>query len=177
MSMSDRFSRRQFLHSGASADLPTKTFAVAQKVSLNGEGLSLEVVPPAHTDTDVFVHFTKANVLHMGDVFFNGTYPFIDASTGGHIDGMIAGADRGLKIADARTRIVPGHGPLSDRGGLLKHRDVLITVRDRVRKLKQGGRSVAEVQKAAPTAEFDASMAKGMMSPEAFVPLVYETVR
>jgi cyclase len=80
------------------------------KVSLNGEGLSLEVVAPAHTDNDVFVHFTKDNVLHMGDVFFNGPYPFIGASTGGHIDGMIAGADGGLKIADARTRIVPGHG-------------------------------------------------------------------
>ena len=94
-----------------SIGLPTKTFAVTQKVSLNGEGLALEVVPPAHTDTDVFVHFTKANVLHMGDVYFNGVYPFIDASTGGNIDGMIAGADRGLKIADASTRIVPGHGP------------------------------------------------------------------
>ena len=74
----------------------------------------------------------------MGDVFFNGTYPFIDASTGGNIDGMIAGADRGLKIADARTRIVPGHGPLSDRAGLMKHRDVLITVRDRVQEAEAG---------------------------------------
>ena len=91
--------------------LPTETFADRRSVDVNGEQIILAYVPPAHTDTDIMVHFTKANVLHMGDLFFNGTYPFIDASTRGNINGMIGGAARALQMADDRTKIVPGHGP------------------------------------------------------------------
>jgi cyclase len=129
------------------------------------------------TDSDVFVHLTKANVLHLGDVFFNGMYPFIDASTGGHIDGMIGGAERALKIADAQTKIVPGHGPVADKAILTSYRDVLTAVRDRVQKMKSAGRTLVEVQAAKPTAEFDAVWGKGMMPPDTFVGLVYNTVK
>jgi len=133
-------------------------------------------VTAAHTDTDIFVHYTRANVLHMGDVFFNGMYPFIDASTGGNINGMIAGADRALAMTNARTKIVPGHGPLSDHAGLLKYRRVIATIRDRVREMKRGKRTLAQVVTAKPTAQFDAQWGKGMIPPDDFVALVYNTL-
>lgn len=156
--------------------LPTDTFADKRSLTVNGEVVNLWPVPPAHTDTDIFVHYTKANVLHMGDVFFNGTYPFIDTSTGGGINGMIAGADRALALTNARTKIVPGHGPLSDHAGLLTYRRVIGTIRDRVRAQKRAGKTLAQVQGARPSAEFDADWGKGRMPPNDFVALVYNTL-
>jgi cyclase len=158
------------------AALPTQTFATTHMLQASGEQLSLSFVPPAHTDTDILVHYAKANVLHMGDVFFNGMYPFIDASTGGNINGMIGGAERALKLSDARTRIVPGHGPLADRAALTRYRDMLVSVRDRVQKLKQAGRSLADVQAAKPGGEFDAQWGKGMMAADDFIALVFNTL-
>jgi cyclase len=157
--------------------LPNKTFPTALQVPINGEELSLSLVPPAHTDTDTFVLLRKANVLHMGDVFFNGVYPFIDASTGGHINGTIAGAERALKLTNPRTRIVPGHGPLADRAALTRYRDMLAAIRDRVQKLKAAGRTLKEVQAAKPTADFDAQWGQGgMLNGDAFVELVFSTL-
>jgi glyoxylase-like metal-dependent hydrolase (beta-lactamase superfamily II) len=98
-----------------------------------------------------------------------------DASTGGTIDGMIAGAERGLKMSDARTKIVPGHGPLADRAALTAYRDVLTTIRNRVRKAKRAGQPLQEAQASKPTAQFDAKWGGGMLPPDAFVALVYET--
>jgi glyoxylase-like metal-dependent hydrolase (beta-lactamase superfamily II) len=156
--------------------LPTETFADKRSLAVNGEVINLWHAAPAHTDTDIFVHYTKANVLHMGDVFFNGMYPFIDASTGGGINGMIAGADRALALINARTRVVPGHGALSDHAGLLKYRRVIGTIRDSVRKQKRAGKTLAQVQAAKPGAEFDAEWGKGTMPPDDFVALVYNTL-
>jgi cyclase len=156
--------------------LPTQTFKTTHSLTLNGEQIALSYVPPAHTDTDVYIHFTKGNVLHLGDLYFNGSYPFIDASTGGKINGMIAAADTGLELANATTKIVPGHGPLGDRGTLTKYRDMLSTVRDRVQKLKASGQSLDQVVAANPTAEFDAAWGKGFMDPKRFVGFVYETL-
>ena len=158
------------------AALPTDVFTDKRSLKVNGEILALSCVPPAHTDTDLFVHYTKANVLHMGDVFFNGMYPFIDVSTGGNINGMIAGADRALAMTNARTRIVPGHGRLSDHAGLLKYRKVIATIRDRVRTQKRAKKTLAQVQAAKPSAEFDAAWGKGMMPPNDFIALVYNTL-
>ena len=160
----------------AAAALPTDTFTDKRSLTMNGELITLAHVAPAHTDTDVFVHYTRANVLHMGDVFFNGTYPFIDASTGGNINGMIAGADRALAMTNARTKIVPGHGPLSDHAGLLKYRRVIATIRDRVRAMKRDKKTLAQVQAAKPSGQFDAAWGKGPMSPNDFIALVYNTL-
>src|SRR5207245_7255509 len=110
----------------------------------NGERLAVTHVPPAHTDTDVVVRFEKANVLHAGDVFFNGRYPYIDGSTGGRVDGMIAAADRLLSLADGDTKIVPGHGPLGTKADLPKIRDMLSTAADPVPKLKASGQLAEE---------------------------------
>jgi cyclase len=106
----------------------------------------------------------------------NGMYPFIDASTGGHINGMIAGAEQGLKLADSRTKIVPGHGALGDKAALKTFRDMLATVRDRVAKLKKSGQTVEQVVAAKPSADLDATWAKGMMAPDDFVAIVYNTL-
>jgi glyoxylase-like metal-dependent hydrolase (beta-lactamase superfamily II) len=161
----------------ATAALPTQTFPAGLTLNANGEQIDIRHVAPAHTDTDLFVFFPQANVLHMGDVFFSGMYPFIDASTGGHINGMIAGADAGLKIANAQTKIVPGHGPLARRPSLEAFARMLTGVRDGVQKLKAAGKTLAEVQAAKPSAQFDAAWGKGKMAPDDFVALVYSTLR
>ena len=98
--------------------LPQQTFAQTHKVMMNGETVSLVHVPPAHTDSDIYLHFQKANVLQSGDVFFNGIYPYIDSATGGSVSGMIAGAGKLLAVADSNTKIVPGHGALGTKADL-----------------------------------------------------------
>lgn len=156
--------------------LPTQTFTATHQLSANGEQITLGYIPPSHTDTDIYIRFARGNVLHLGDVFFNGMYPFIDASTGGSIGGMIAGADLALKLPDSATKIVPGHGPVGDRTALTTYRDMLVTVRDRVTKLKSSGRTLEEAVAANPTADLDAMWGKGFMAPKDFVALVYGTI-
>jgi cyclase len=153
--------------------LPQQTFSSSQKLQANGETLMLQYFPPAHTDTDIYIHFQKANVIHMGDTFFNGFYPFIDSSTGGKIDGMIAAADKILPLADNNTKIVPGHGPLGNKADLTKFRTMLVTARDRVKKLKAEGKSADEATAAKPLADLDADWGKGMFNGEVFVKVVY----
>ena len=157
--------------------LPTQTFKDRHALTANGDQVALGYVPPAHTDTDIYIRFSKGNVLHLGDLFFNGIYPFIDAGTGGSINGMIAAADMTLKMVDASTKIVPGHGPLADKAALTKYRDMMVTVRDRVQKLKTGGRKVEEVVASKPTADLDPTWGKGFLNPDMFVGIVYNTLR
>jgi cyclase len=142
----------------------------------NGETLELGHISPAHTDSDIYVRYLKADVLHCGDVFFNHAYPFIDAQTGGSINGMIAGAEKLLKMADNNTKIVPGHGPLGDKAALTKYHEVLVIARDRVQKLKSSGKRIEEVVAAKPLSEFDADWGKGFMNPEQFLTVVYNTL-
>ena len=158
-------------------EVPTQTFAAGLTLNANGEQVDLRHVPPAHTDTDIFVHFPNADVLHMGDVFFSATYPFIDASTGGTIDGTIGAVAIALKTVTARTKIVPGHGPLATRPALEAYSRMLTEIRDRVREAKNAGKSLAEVQGAKPSAAFDEAWGKGMMGANDFVAIVYNTVR
>jgi cyclase len=156
--------------------LPTQTFKDTHKLDANGEQVVLGYIPPAHTDTDIYIKYQKANVLHLGDVYFNGMYPFIDVSTGGSINGMIAGATMAMKLADGSTKIVPGHGPLGDLKSLTAYRDVLVTVRDRVAKLKKSGQTVQQVIAAAPTKDLDATWGKGFMQPADFLGIVYNSL-
>jgi glyoxylase-like metal-dependent hydrolase (beta-lactamase superfamily II) len=155
---------------------PTNTFTSTHKLAMNKESVELGYIQPAHTDTDIYIRFANANVLHMGDCFFNGMYPFIDAGTGGSINGMIAAGDQALKMIDGSTKIVPGHGPLADRAALTASRDMMVTVRDRVQKLKASGQSVDAVVKAKPTADLDAAWGKGFMMADMFVTIVYNTL-
>jgi cyclase len=155
---------------------PQQTFADAFRLYFNNEELALSYIKPAHTDTDIFIRYEKENVLHMGDIFFNGMYPFTDASSGGSINGMIAGAESAFKFVDAETKIVPGHGPVGDKSELTKYRDMLVTVRDRVQAQKKAGKKVVEVVAAKPTADLDAAWGNGLLKPEQFVGIVYSTL-
>src|SRR5258707_1586739 len=125
--------------------LPQQTFSSSNELHANREIVMLQYFQPAHTDTDIYIHFQRANVIHMGDTSFNGFYPVIDASTGGKINGMILAADKILPLVDNNTKIVPGHGPLGDKSGLTKFRDMLVVARDRLQKLKTARKSVREI--------------------------------
>src|SRR5262249_53584028 len=109
------------------------------KLQANGETLALQHFAPAHTDTDIYVHFQQANVIHLGDTFFNTMYPFIDPSTGGTLSGMIAANEKVLALVNSETKIIPGHGPLGTKADLIKTRDMLVTVQERIQKLKSAG--------------------------------------
>ncbi len=164
-----------FPPSPASA-LPQRVFTDRYTLEANGERLELSHVPPAHTDTDVTVRFEHANVLHAGDVYFNGRYPYIDGSTGGHVDGMIAASNRLLSRADSDTKIVPGHGALATRADLVKYRDMLSTAADRVRKLKASGKSLEESIAAKPFTDLDGDWGSGRYKGDDFVKIVYLTL-
>lgn len=133
-------------------------------------------VPAAHTDGDLLVHFPAANVLHMGDCFFNGLYPIIDTGTGGTVDGLIAALDRGLALSDARTRIVAGHGPVGGRADLKAARDMLAEVRDRVARLKRAGKTREQTLAAAPTRDLDPTWDQDWVKPAQIVGSVYDSL-
>lgn len=156
--------------------LPQRVFTDRFGMKANGEELTLTHVAPAHTDTDVIVRFERANVLHAGDVFFNGRYPLIDWSTGGKVDGMIAACDRLLSLANADTTIVPGHGSLAAKADLVKYRDMLATAADRVRKLKAAGRTLDESIAAKPFTDLDGAWGSGRFKGDDFVKIVYNTL-
>ncbi len=137
--------------------LPVVTFTDAVNFYWNGENIRVFHVEHAHTDGDAIVHFTNANVVHMGDTFFKGRYPFIDVDSGGGIDGMIAAADHVLSMVNSDTKIMPGHGTLGTPDDLRDYRNMLITVRDRVRTMLNDGMSVEEVVAAEPTSDLDAT--------------------
>src|SRR5579864_1349701 len=153
--------------------LPQQTFTTTHKLQANGETLALEHLAPAHTDTDIFVHFQKANVIDMGDTFFNGLYPYIDAVTGGSVNGMIAAANKVLPLANDSMKIVPGHGPLGNKADLAKFRDMLITTRERVGKLKSAGKSAQEAVAAKPLADLEDAWGKGFFNGDVFVQILY----
>ena len=155
---------------------PSQTFTDAHRLTANGESVELGYIPPAHTDTDIYIRFPRANVLHLGDTYFNGGYPFFDTVTRGNIGGMIEAANRALKLADRSTKIIPGHGPLGNMETLTASRDMMVAVRDRVQKLKASGRTIEEVVKEKPTADLDGVWGKGFMTPDMFVTLVYNTI-
>jgi len=155
--------------------LPQQTFSSEYKLEANGESLMLEHFQPAHTDTDIYIHFQKANVIHMGDAFFNGFYPVIDFSTGGKVNGMLAAADKILSLADSKTKIVPGHGPLGNKADLTRSRDMLVVARDRVQKLKAAGKSAEEIVASKPMADLDSAWGH-MLPSDMFVQMIYSSL-
>jgi glyoxylase-like metal-dependent hydrolase (beta-lactamase superfamily II) len=159
------------------AAVPVVTFSDAVSFHWNGEEIRAFFVGPAHTDGDSIIHFVKADVFHMGDTLFNGMYPFIDVSAGGRIDGMIAAADRVLKVADEDTRIIAGHGPVATKADLQANRDMLAGVRDRVAKLKAEGMTAEQIVAAKPTSDLDEKWGGGFMKPDNWVGLVVESMK
>ncbi|HZB87888.1 MAG TPA: MBL fold metallo-hydrolase [Terracidiphilus sp.] len=155
---------------------PTITFDDSMHAWHNGDSLDLAHFSAAHTDTDIYIHFHSADVLHLGDIFFNGIYPFIDESSGGNIGGMIQASEKALALAGARTQIIPGHGPLGDKTQLQQYRDMLSTVRDNVAALKTAGASEAEAVAKKPTAALDATWGKGGLTGDVLTGIVYRTL-
>ena len=148
---------------------PLVTCSGEMSLHVNGEDIVLTAVPAAHTDGDLLVHFRGPNLLHMGDLFFNGFYPFIDYSSGGWIGGMVVAAKSGLALCDDKTRIVPGHGPMATPTDLKAYLAFLETMHDRLTKLRAAGKSEDEVVAAAPTKDFDEKWGKGFLNAEKFV--------
>ncbi len=136
--------------------LPVVTFTDSVTFYLNGDTLDAFHVPPAHTDGDAIIRFRAADVVHMGDVFWNRAYPFIDVSSGGSVQGVIRAVERVLSWIGPDTQVIPGHGPVTDRAGLEAYYAMLVTVRSRVRDLIAEGASETDVLAAGVTAEWDA---------------------
>lgn len=165
------------VRASAKAAWPVITFTETVTFYVNGDTVQVMHAASAHTDGDAIIRFKHANVIHAGDTFFNGFYPFIDVSSGGSLDGMIANAKHLLTLADANTKIIPGHGPLGDRAALQVYHDVLVGVRKNVAAAMQGGKSLSEVVKAAPTKPWDATWGTGFLNAETFTTLVYEDLK
>ena len=154
--------------------LPVITFSDSTTFHLNGDDLRVVHVEHAHTDGDSLVYWTRANVLHMGDTFFNGLLPFIDLDSGGSIDGAIAAVESGLDLANDQTVIIPGHGPLARRADLVRYRDMLRTLRDRVAAEIHSGKTLDEIKTlrlADPYGPPD-----GFISPDALIESIYRSL-
>jgi len=157
----------------APAALPIVTFSETAALHLNGEEARAIHLPHAHTDGDAMIHWPASNVLHMGDTFFNGIFPFIDAWSGGGIAGMISAADQALALVDEETKIIPGHGPLATKADLLKFRDFLATVQTRALSAKEKGQTGEEWAASAPLADLQEEWGGGFLSAEQFAQIVF----
>jgi len=157
--------------------LPVVTFSRDMTFHINGDEVFAHHVARAHTDGDAIVQFRKSNVIHMGDTFFNKLYPFIDTSSGGTVNGVLAAADLVLRLADDNTKIIPGHGPLGTAADLQAYRDMLAAVSGRVRQLIRQGKTLEEVVAAKPTAKYDEAWGKGFLPPEKFVAMLYGNLK
>jgi cyclase len=156
--------------------LPSKTYTGSYKIRLRGRVADLRHIAKAHTDGDTYVWFKTANVLSTGDTFTNGRYPNIDFANGGNIKGMIAAADAYLKLANDKTRIVPGHGPLADKAALMAYHTMLVTARDRMAKLVKEGKSEDDVVAAKPFADLDVKWAPTELASKNFIRVVYHSL-
>ena len=156
--------------------LPVITFSDTVTFHINGDDVQAFHVAHAHTDGDAFIVWRKANVVHAGDVFVTYGFPFIDLGSGGSIDGLIAAIDILLSLGDENAKIIPGHGPLSDRTAVREYRTMLKSIRDRVSQQKGAGRSLAQTVATRPTAEFDAKWGSGFIKADQFVEMVYRSL-
>lgn len=155
---------------------PTTLVDKRRTLDFGEETLVIDYYGPSHTDGDLAVYFTKADVLVTGDTWWNGHYPFIDSAAGGSIDGMIRAAAANVDRVTDTTLVIPGHGPVGGRKQLIEFRDMLVGIREKVAKLKQRGMSLDEVVAAKPTADYDAKWGGFVIDPAFFTRLVYRGV-
>ena len=170
----DQYTEAFKLTTPASPPIALPSFTAEQAdFHVGNETVHLAAVPPAHTDGDLIVHFTTHDVIHTGDLFSNGFYPNIDASSRGWIGGMIAAADIILKLAKPTTKIIPGHGPMGTPSDLEAFRAMLITLHDRLAPMLDAGKSADEAVAAKPTSDLDAKWAKGLFNGGMFTRIAY----
>jgi len=158
------------------AAIPATVFQEEHTVKANNSTLALKHYAPAHTDSDISVHFTEADIFHTGDTFWNRNYPFIDYWTGGSIDGTIRAAEANIATVTEKMLVVPGHGAVCGKADLILFRDVLAGIREKVAALKKQGRTLEEIEAAKPGASTDQEWGNGFINPAAFVALVYQGV-
>ena len=172
----ERMSAKQLADAVENADaskaLPVVTFAEDVTFHLNGETIHAFHVDEAHTDGDAIIHFKNANVMHLGDTFFAGRFPYIDLNSGGSIDGMISSANKVLSLTNDDTKIIPGHGPLSTPGDLKKYRDVMMKVRAKIMIMVREDKTLEDVIAANPTEGYD-DWGTGFINSERFITIVY----
>lgn len=165
------------MESQAGPALPVVTFNDEMSLHLNGDDARLIHVKNAHTDGDSFVYFKETNLIHMGDLFFAGTFPFIDVDNGGDIDGMITASKKALSMANDETIIIPGHGQVTDKVGLTKYMNILMESRSIVAALKEQGKSLEDIQKMKALAEVEKRVAPlGDGWTDRFIEFVYKSV-
>src|SRR5436305_5643269 len=153
--------------------IPGEVFADEKTLHVNGATIALKYYGPSHTDGDVSAYFAEADVLHCGDTWWNGHYPFIDYSTGGNIKGIIKAAESNLAKVTDKKIVIPGHGKIAGKPELAEYRDVLVTIHDRVATLKKEGKSLEEAIAAKPTAAYDSKWATSFITGDVFTKLVY----
>jgi len=156
--------------------IPSTVFKDEHTLHANDTTLMLKHYQPAHTDSDISVHFVEAGILHTGDTFWNRDYPFIDYWTGGSIDGQIRAAEANIAKVTDKTIVIPGHGAVGNKADLVLFRDVLVEFRAKVAALKKQGNSLSEVVVAKPGAPYDAVWGNLFQNPSDFVALVYQGV-
>lgn len=156
--------------------IPSTVFQEEHTLHANNSTLMMKHYLPAHTDSDISVHFTEADVFHTGDTFWNRNYPFIDYSTGGSIDGTIRAAEANLKTVTDKMIVIPGHGAVGSKADLILFRDVMVEIREKVAALKKQGKSLSETIAAKPSARTDGEWGNGFKTPSEFVALVYQGV-
>src|ERR1700723_3379178 len=156
--------------------IPSTVFKDEHTLHANDTTLTLKHYLPAHTDSDISVYFTEADILHTGDTFWNRDYPFIDYGTGGSIDGHIRAAEANIAKVTNKTIVIPGHGAVGGKADLILFRDVLVEIREKVAALKKQGKSLPEVVAAKPGARYDAEWGNLFQNPADFAALVYQGV-
>jgi len=152
------------------------TFSDKMTLRFGGEAVMVFHVDNAHTDGDAMVYFANSNVLHMGDTFFNGRYPFIDLSSGGSVDGLLNAINTAIMVVDEDTKIIPGHGDLASKKDLLKYREVVLTVRDRVRGAIKEGKSLEMIQAAKLNSDYDEKWGSGFINGERIIDIMYTSL-
>ena len=157
--------------------LPVITFSETITFYLNGQETQVIHQAHAHTDGDGIVYFKESNVIHTGDLYFNGMYPFIDTSSKGSIQGVIAGTGKILELANDATKIIPGHGPLSSKMELQAYREMLIKSQERVQKLMDDGKTLEEIQALKPNSDFDPDLGNGFIQPDVFLKTIYDSLK
>jgi glyoxylase-like metal-dependent hydrolase (beta-lactamase superfamily II) len=156
--------------------IPSTVFKDEHTLHVNNTALMLKHYSPAHTDSDIWVYFPEADILHTGDTFWNRDYPFIDYATGGSIDGLIRAAEANIAKVTDKTIVIPGHGAVGSKADLVLFRDVLVEIRDKVAALKKQGKPLPEVIAAKPGARYDMKWGILFQNPADFVALVYQGV-
>jgi glyoxylase-like metal-dependent hydrolase (beta-lactamase superfamily II) len=156
--------------------LPVVTFNDRMSLHLNGETATAYYVANGHTDGDCIIHFPVSNVIHMGDMYFNGLYPYIDLDAGGSIQGMVAAADLALSMANESTRIIPGHGLLAITEDLKSYRDFLVKAIANVQEMIDMEMDLQQIIAAEPTKEWDEAQGKTWITPAQFVTFIYNSL-